>query len=255
VSGDTATGRVMVQRKQRLSSNCPICGSIDEHTTHVLTCRDIKVIDLRSSLIEELNVWLCTVNTHPDLHIYIISSIEQWLKYPDSDCYNFLDNDDTISHAFLCQNKLGIYALLLGFISKHIIMVQQAYYSSLSSKKSGIRWGSNLIPRMWNIIYQHWCHRNDILHETEATNNLSGLDMLKLSIEREHREGASELPNVYLSYFTIPLPLLILKPTQYLKRWFLVIRSGREACNIPEIIDEFSTDDSLRNWIGLKPIN
>ena len=128
MSGDTATGRVMVQRKQRLSSNCPICGSIDEHNNHVLTCRNPKVTDLHSNLIEELNAWLCTVNTYPDLQIYIISSLEQWFKYPDSDYYNILDNDDTASHAFRCQNKLGIYALLLGFISKHIISTQQAHY-------------------------------------------------------------------------------------------------------------------------------
>jgi len=255
MSGDTATGRVMVQRKQRLSSNCPICGAIDEHTTHVLTCRDPKVIDLRSSLIEELNAWLCSVNTYPDLQTYIISSLEQWFEYPNSELYTFLDNNDTSSHAFRHQNKLGIYSLLLGFISKHIIAIQQDYYTSLSSKKNGIRWGANLTPRLWNMIYQLWCHRNDILHETEAFDNLSGLDMLKLSIEREHQEGASDLPNVYLSYFTLPLPLLLLKPTQYLKRWFLVIRSGREASNIPEIIDEFSTDESLRNWVGLKSIN
>ena len=93
----------------------------------------------------------------------------------------------------------------------------------LSSRKSGNRWGANLISRMWNIIYQRGCHRNDVLHETKAINNLSGLDMLKLSIERKHNKGAADLPNVYLLYFTILSPILLLESTKYLKRWFLVI--------------------------------
>ena len=57
----------MVQRNQRLSSNCPRCDIVDEHTMHILTYRDSHVIDIRSSLIEELNTWLCAVNAHPDI--------------------------------------------------------------------------------------------------------------------------------------------------------------------------------------------
>ena len=57
----------MVQQKQILSSNFPCCDVADEHTTHTITCRDTNVVDLRSSLIEERNTYLSTVNTHPDV--------------------------------------------------------------------------------------------------------------------------------------------------------------------------------------------
>ena len=53
LSGYTSIGRVMVQRKQRLSSNYPRCNTADEHIMHVLTCIYYHVIDLRSILFKK----------------------------------------------------------------------------------------------------------------------------------------------------------------------------------------------------------
>lgn len=75
ISRDTATERVMMQQKQSLFSSCPMCDSKDKYTRHVLSCTNSKVVKLRSNLIEELNTWISTVNTHPDIQLYITSSI------------------------------------------------------------------------------------------------------------------------------------------------------------------------------------
>ena len=53
IRGDTATGKVMVQRKKRLLSNCPICNLPDEDTTHVLKCQAEQTISLRQNLLNE----------------------------------------------------------------------------------------------------------------------------------------------------------------------------------------------------------
>ena len=70
--------------------------------------------------------------------------------------------------------------------------------------------------------------------------------MLKISIEWEHNLGDSDLLSVYLSYSRLLVSCLLLKSVQYIKRWFLVVRAGRESCITLEIIDRFSTDNSLR---------
>ena len=122
----------------------------------------------------------------------------------------------------------------------------------MDSRKTGTRWGIQLISKLWNVIHQHWMHRNEVLHETEAIDQLSGIEILKEDITYEYNTGLDSLPYVYTPYFTEPLPVIMLKSTTYLKRWFLIIRSGREAsCPYPRL-DKFYTETCLRSWVGLK---
>ena len=71
VSGDTATGKVMVQRKQRLHSNCPMCNNVDKTTTHILQCLEEKICTLKIKLITDLGTWLDTVDTQDQLKTFI----------------------------------------------------------------------------------------------------------------------------------------------------------------------------------------
>lgn len=110
------------------------------------------------------------------------------------------------------------------------------------------------MKKLWNITQQLWLHRNDVLHNTEALNMLSGLTTLKLIIATEYNAGSSNLPGVYSTYFHLPLQQLLKKSPNYLKQWFLIIRSARESCAISTRLDEFSSNGPLRTWVGLSPI-
>jgi hypothetical protein len=46
---------------------------------------------------------------------------------------------------------------------------QQIYFKSLRSKKSGLRWVSALIRKLWTVVCDQWEHRNSILHERDPT--------------------------------------------------------------------------------------
>ena len=77
---------------------------------------------------------------------------------------------------------------------------------------------------------------------------------LKTTITNEYELGLGELPSVFTSYFLPPLAFILDKPTNYIRRWFLVVRSGRESFTIVNDIDIFSTDSSLRAWVGLNAL-
>ena len=85
ISRDTATGRVMRRRKQRLFSKCPKCDEEDEHLLHILTCTSTDSKDFRSSLIAELNIWLDKEYKAPNLRKFLITGLASWLNDPFSD--------------------------------------------------------------------------------------------------------------------------------------------------------------------------
>ena len=151
------------------------------------------------------------------------------------------------------QILLGWETLLHGFLSNKLIHCQQQYFTSMKSKKVGIRWGINLTIKLWQMIQKMWIHRNSILHETEAIDLVSGKDYLIEAAFLEHVQGLDDLPTVYAPYFVITLADLLNKPITRLKEWFLVIRSGRESCGTNQSTDIFTTDKSLRIWVGLNP--
>ena len=148
---------------------------------------------------------------------------------------------------------LGWESLLHGFLSNKLIHCQQQHYTSIGSRKLGIRWGINLTIKLWQMIQKMWIHRNNVLHETEAIDLISGKEHLIEAVFLEHLQGLDHLPTVYAPYFVITLDDLLKKPITRLKEWFLVIRSGRESNGTNQYTDIFTKDKSLRTWVGLTP--
>ena len=59
----------------------------------------------------------------------------------------------------------------------------------------------------------------------------------------------------YSPFVYPPLLLLLRKSYTYPKRWFMTFRVGRESYyQNHSIINGFTTDTTLRVWIGLSPL-
>ena len=82
----------------------------------------------------------------------------------------------------------------------------------MGSRKLGIRWGINLNIKLWQMIQKMWNHRNNVLHETEAIDLVSGEEPLIEAVFLEHLQGLDDLPTVYAPYFVIRLDDLLKKP-------------------------------------------
>ena len=258
ISGDTATGRVMVQRKQRDSASCPRCNVPDEHLLHVLTCNADDTRAFRDNLISEFLIWLRSAQTHPRITHFFKLGMQKWFQDRDYTWHIsselFTDNEAQ-NKTFQAQLSLGWYHLFCGLVTRELVKMQHIHYSTIESRKLGSRWASNVIKKVWNITHQLWLHRNKALHDTDKIHELSGLAQLQTAIKAEFIAGLQQLPSVYSSYFNTPLSALLKKSVVHLKRWFLIIRSAREACTIPTTIDDFSVTGPLRKWIGLSAID
>ena len=130
-----------------------------------------------------------------------------------------------------------------------LVKDQELFYLESGSKRSALRWVSTISTQLWNITYQLWMHRNDVLHASSRIHILSGLVHLQNSICSEFSTGLQHLPSTYSRYFSIPLPLLLKKIATCQKIWFLVIRSGREASDLSTSNDVWQTDQPFSRWI------
>jgi len=253
ISEDTATGIVLKLRKKRVHDNCPRCNAPHEHLVHILTCPHPEVRTITADLLVELEAWLTQEDTYPSLTPILVASIRSWLLDPYEDEPNFLWPSPHLRKAIIAQQQLGWYAFLMGFIATPIVSLQNSYYKKIDSKKKGTTWATRLIMKCWNLVYHLWTHCNSVLHETQALDALSGVNTLRNWIIAEYALGQGSLHRVYSRYFSVRLETLLQKHTDQLKQWFLVIRSGREAIHV-STTDPFTTNASLRNWIGLPPI-
>ena len=133
----------MLMRKRMLHSNCPRCNAADEHTTHVLQCQSDDTCEMRTDILDEFRLWLQTVNTQYDIEVFLFKGIKSWLTQGS---YHF--EIDSLVHpdlhnSFRTQVLIGWEALLFGFVCTGIIQHQQAYYTTLGSRKQVIGGGYN----------------------------------------------------------------------------------------------------------------
>ena len=86
LSNTAATGVIMVARKHRFRSNCPLCGCEQEDVLHVLTCQSASVSEkLETLLQQDLKVWVQSMMTSPDIVKYLISGLRSWFQDPFGD--------------------------------------------------------------------------------------------------------------------------------------------------------------------------
>ena len=80
ISRDTATGVVMVKRKQLHHTNCLRCGSENKDLIYVLACLAQDTNKLRNDLLIEVRMWMSTKKDTPRYNIFYNFGIEEMAK-------------------------------------------------------------------------------------------------------------------------------------------------------------------------------
>jgi hypothetical protein len=253
LSNSLPTGTVMVARKRRLHPHCPLCHTQEEDILHMLTCQSQPTSNHRETLLQDLKLWLTTSKTDPDITQFLITGLRSWFLNPFGDEPLHQSSNHNTFVALTDQLELGWFALLCGYLANTLIQIQHQYFISISSRKHGSSWASQLSHKLWSLSFSIWKHRNSALHETDTIHHLQGVDHLRRAISAECTLGQSDLPQPYAPFFYLPASSLLRKSTQYLKRWFATVRSGREQYQQNFTADEFTQNESLRAWIGLNP--
>jgi hypothetical protein len=149
------------------------------------------------------------------------------------------------------QQQIGWMNFLSGFISNAMVEMQHQFYRTNGSHKSGHCWAGKIILQCWNVVYNMWLGRNEVLHRKKAINDISGEALLDLEIEKEYDLGYEGIPESYHKWWTqYQKASLLSSSVEQKKGWLLVIKTIKESLQIAEY-SIFSSSRTLRNWIGL----
>ena len=168
---------------------CPCCNLIPENSTnHLFLCPDQSITELRNKGFNAILKWLQEVNTDPLLFSLIHSQWNQ-LDLPQ-------DEDFTIEHRKLYETmrEIGTQSMWMGLLPANMIDMQQQYYAIQGSRRSGKKWGEQLVGKLLKVTHNLWLHRNSLLH-LKADSGISGLALAGLhqAVEKEFDRGTTNM--------------------------------------------------------------
>ena len=248
VSNQVAVGTIMVLRSERLKDTCPCCEKESETRTHLLRCRYSKTAWKNAR--KPLKKWMNQQKTDPNIRRAILDILRSYQKRKDYDSYVPTGFSTSLQQCLNAQSHIGITNMLEGMLTYDWAEEQQKYYSSIRSRKTGHRWAIGLSVQLWNIIHAMWENRNNVLHQNQVIESLSGLDIVKQAIRAELQKGLSTLDPLYYSYFNFSSTDIAKMKSVDARNWLVLIRRAREAKGFC-YYDKISQSQPLQKWIGL----
>jgi hypothetical protein len=184
ISGFSATGRVMLRRKEWTHSNCPRCNQYNEDAHHILTCDSPVANDAWITAINILDQKLQTIKTSPTIRQYIIYHLNRWKEVP---CRNPSGpTSRTLQDAIEVQESIGWDQFLYGRVSYLWRDAQQEWIKHQATrwKYSTKGWTISLILHLKEIPWIMWENRNDYLFHHENPWNTAEADHVKTEIQQ-----------------------------------------------------------------------
>jgi hypothetical protein len=125
------------------------------------------------------------------------------------------------------QDKVGWQAMLEGLPVHGWAEVQHRYLVWRKKRRTGKRWLSSIIQKLWDVAWDLWDHRNRILHDTDT--NLAAQQQRR-EIEEEYSRGSSTVTQEAKRLFQPGLVRLLALPPSAMNAWLIRIRSARLRC-------------------------
>ena len=220
-SGFCATGKMMHRWGKRTSAKCPRC-DLDKDAAHVWKCRGSGADDIRTKAMDKLKKELVTAHTLPNLAEVLRDRLTAWQSNsaPTVPFSNFLGLRTTIED----QDRVGWQAMLEGMPVFGWEEVQQRYLVWRKKRSTGKRWLLAIIQNLWDIAWDLWDHRNNILHDTDT--NLAEQQQNK-ELEEEFNKGPNTVTREAKLLFRQGLGRLLALPPSAKQAWLIRIRNAR----------------------------
>jgi hypothetical protein len=186
----------------RISSDnlCPRCPQPELTRHHILRCPHVEARAIVASSLTALDKWMLSVETQPSLRKHCIAMLHAW--HTDSPWRVPLNTSLPVRNALRQQFALGLHALADGFIHPSWSETQQKYYEYLGRRRTGLRWHTQLIRRLWETAWDLWSHRLRILDSPDSLALARQHDSLNERIDQAFLACPSPLPATARRWFS-----------------------------------------------------
>ena len=164
-AGKCAVGVEMKRRKPWTHSKCPRCDELYETSTHVLQYTGEGTGGIWEKAIKSFRQHLAEQLTNNQVADLICASLSAWRQgiQPRQPRSYLLG----LQQAFVEQTDIGWGAALEGRWSELWVEIQERHFRKLKKQRSGKRWLTTIIRKLWNIAWDLWQHRNDVQAERQ----------------------------------------------------------------------------------------
>lgn len=80
IANDLPIGTNLVRRHSN-TGLCPCCKTVEETNVHLLTCQVTR--DFRETLLKELDIYMVSLQTEPQLREFLLAGLRSWMDNPD----------------------------------------------------------------------------------------------------------------------------------------------------------------------------
>ena len=136
-------------------------------------------------------------DTSPEIRNSIIIGIRRWRDGKPL----FRPRQNGIRQVNDAQALIGWENVLRGRLSLQWREFQRRYYERTNSKRSADAWIATLIDKLWDLGWSIWDHRNKILHESEESDTLKGMDEVDGQIRSQFQSRSQDLPSRHQEIF------------------------------------------------------
>lgn len=190
-------GTKLVEWNYRDSAQCALCGAPQEDIEHMLHCPHPSVTDKWDKSMAKLNTFLQEQKTEDALREAILDMLKGWQSNPHRYLYSL-----EFDNIFAKQNQIGWKNFMFGFMAKEWSQAQQSYYESIASRRTGKRWVSALIRKLWDIAWDLWDHRNTQIHRPGQLDAYEDTTTLDMNVRTEFALGTPpNLPRRFRIHF------------------------------------------------------
>jgi len=221
-------GKFMHRWGEWESPNCPRCGLLED-APHVWRCKGSGTKEIWIKAVSDLESLMRQLGTDPTLVHIIVIYLKGW--WDGSDITYAAPRE--FQELLKAQSRLGWGRFFEGWFVKQWAVYQQRYYELIKASRTGRRWVSAIIQKLWNTAWDMWEHCNGVLHDKENLVTRFMVIQLNNRVSRVYNDLSSRVLRhsdrhlVHLSLYK-----LLRRDNNYKVTWLSVaepaLRQGRQ---------------------------
>ena len=158
--------------------------------------------------------------TDPFIVDSLIKGLQEWRRAPDGE-----PTFDDANHLLEAQSLIGWNGVLEGCLGSEWTGRQSQYFKAQHSRRSGHRWMSILIRRLWKIPWELWQHRN---HKEHMQDHEKMVNQLFQEVQEQITQGHNEIDELVRFFNPEETDRVTsLRDLPYIRAWLRNVRAAR----------------------------